>query len=186
MGRPKASLDWGGKTLLQHQIDVLTESGCDPVIVVLGSRAHQLRARIDCAAPCRVIENAAYRSGRASSIRVGVQHIPDDVGAIVVASVDSPLSSETVANLVASWDEEPPAILVPRFEGRNGHPALFSGELLSDLRTVQESTLGLKAVRDAHRDATRFLDVDDALTTQNLNTPEDYATAVTRWFPPHA
>ncbi len=186
MGRPKALLDWGGKILIQHQIDALASAGCDPIITVLGARAHQLRARIKCVPPCRVIENAAYRSGRASSIRTGARRLPSDVGAVVVASVDSPLSADTLSTLVASWREEPTAIVVPRFEGRNGHPALFSGELLDELRAVQESTLGLKAVREAHRDGTRFLDVDDALTTQNLNTPEDYAEAVTRWFPPHA
>jgi CTP:molybdopterin cytidylyltransferase MocA len=184
MGRPKALLDWGGRTLLQHQIDVLTKAGCDPVLGVLGAQAHQIRARTPCDPPCRLVENASFRSGRASSVRVGARLLPDDTRAVVVASVDSPVAASTVAALIESWREAPTSIVVPRFEGRNGHPTLFDGALLAELRTVQESSLGLKAVRAAHRTETRFVEVDDALSSLNLNTPEDYAEAVKRGFPP--
>ena len=66
---------------------------------------------------------------------------------------------------------------VPRFEGRNGHPALFDGALLAELRELQESTLGLKAVRTAHAGATQFVDCDDPWIVLNMNTPEEYEQA---------
>ena len=177
MGRPKALLDWGGKTLLQHQIDTTIEAGCAPVVGVLGARAHQVRARTRCEAPCLLVENAAYRSGRASSLRVGARMVAEGTGAVIVASVDAPMSRGTIERLIEEWRASGAAIVVPRFEGKNGHPALFDGGLLAELRVVQDSAQGLKAVRAAHREGTQFVDVDDALVGLNLNTPDDYAAA---------
>ena len=177
MGRPKALLDWGGRTLLQHQINTLAEAGCDPVVVVLGARAHQIRARTQCEAPCQLVENAAYRSGRASSLRIGGLALDDDVEAVLIASVDGPSTLATTRAVIEAWREHANSIVVPRFEGQNGHPALFDGALLGELRELQESTLGLKAVRSAHADATQFIDCDDPWLVLNLNTPEQYAAA---------
>ena len=78
-------------------IDTLGEASCDPVVVVLGARAHQIRARTQCDAPCRIVENAAYRSGRASSLRIGGLALEDDAEAVLIASVDGPSSLSTTA-----------------------------------------------------------------------------------------
>ena len=182
MGRPKALLDWGGKPLLQHQIDELAAAGCDPVVVVLGHEAPTIEAAIDCRGPCRIVLNSRYMSGRASSLRAGAATLPDDTGAVIVASVDGPCSTSTVRALIDAWraGPTPGSIIVPRHEGRNGHPALFDGSLLAEIRAVEERSQGLRAVRRAHVATTTFLDVDDPLVTLNLNTPEDYAAAKTR------
>ena len=190
MGRPKALLDWGGKPLVQHQVDELRAAGCDPIVVVVGHEATAITATIQCTGPCGVVVNDGYREGRASSVRVGARALadggdgPDDsagsdgIGAVVVASVDQPCRSTTVRTLIASYQREGGRIVVPRYEGRNGHPALFCGELLDDLGAVEESSEGLRAVRRREAAGTRFLDVEDAWVRLNLNTPEAYARAV--------
>ena len=177
MGRPKATLDWGGVPLLHHQVQALREAGCEPVIVVLGAEAHNLRARLREAPPCVVVENAAYRSGRASSLRVGASLVPDDAGAVLVASVDQPCRASTVEALIAAWRTSEALIVVPRHDGRNGHPVLIDSALRAELGAVQEASEGLRAVRAAHREATRFVDVDDPRVTLNLNTPAAYEAA---------
>ena len=96
---------------------------------------------------------------------------------MLIASVDGPSSVATVQAVIAAWREKAASIVVPRFEGRNGHPALFDGALLGELREVQESTLGLKAVRSAYADATHFIDCDDPWIVLNLNTPHEYEQA---------
>lgn len=181
MGEPKALLDWDGKALLQHQIDELSAAGCDPVIVVIGHKADELRARVRCATPCRMVENAAYRSGRASSVRAGAEAVPDDAAGVVIASVDQPCRRETVRALIDRGRSDRATIVVPRHEGKNGHPALFAGSLLGELRGVDEEHEGLRAVRRGHRESTVFVDVDDALVTLNLNTSVDYTAARERF-----
>ena len=183
MGQPKALLDWGGTPLLQHQIDVLTAAGCAPVVVVMGHGAAQVRARIHCAEPCRIVENADYRRGRASSVRAGAEAVPDDADAVVVAAVDQPCLEATVRSLIGRWRGGQASIVVPRYGGKNGHPALFAGALLAELRDVREETEGLRAVRARHRERTEFVDVDDPLVVIDLNTPEEYEAARRRFLP---
>ena len=91
-------------------------------------------------------------------------------------------SSATGSALIDAWRAlpGPGAIVVPRHGGRNGHPSLFDGALLPELRAVQEASQGLRAVRRAHTKTTTFLDVDDPLVTLNLNTPEAYESAKVR------
>ena len=184
MGRPKPLLDWGGKPLLQHQIDELSAAGCEPIVVVLGHDAERIAAAIRCGG-CPVVHNREYASGRASSLRAGADALPDDAAAVVVASVDTPLRSATVGALIEAWRDraDPGAIIVPRHAGRNGHPSLFGGSLLPELRAVREESQGLRAVRRAHADATAFLDVDDPLVTLNLNTPQAYESARRAYAP---
>lgn len=179
MGRAKALLDWDGKPLLQHQIDELSAAGCEPIVVVLGHDADRIAAGIRRDGGCRVVHNREYASGRASSLRAGADALPDDAAAVVVASVDTPLRSATVGALIEAWRgrADPGAIIVPRHAGRNGHPSLFGGSLLPELRAVREESQGLRAIRRAHTDATAFVDVDDPLATLNLNTPEAYESA---------
>ena len=91
MGEPKALLDWGGKPLLQHQIDEMLAAGCTAVVVVLGADADAIRAQIRCDGRCRMVMNEEHAQGRASSVRRGAEAVTDDAAVVVVASVDQPL-----------------------------------------------------------------------------------------------
>ena len=144
MGRAKARLDWGGTPLLQHQIGRtrrrrLRSGGRSP-----RARADRIAATIRCDGGCQVVRNREYASGRASSLRAGAAALPGDAAAIVVASVDTPVSRATVRALIDAWRAlpGPGAIVVPRHGGRNGHPSLFDGALLPELRAVQERRRG--------------------------------------------
>ena len=179
MGEPKALLRWGTVTLLQHQVDALRSAGCDPIVVVLGHEAERLRAGLECRPPCRIVVNGAYQEGRASSVRTGMAAAPDGARAVVVASVDQPCRATTVRALISAQSERGAPIAVPERNGQRGHPAVFAGALLPELRRVQEQTQGLKAVRRAHADETIFVASDDPWVTLDLNTREDYAAART-------
>src|SRR5690606_22119320 len=43
MGRPKALLPWGDRTLLEHELATLDEAGVTEVVVVIGRHAQQIR-----------------------------------------------------------------------------------------------------------------------------------------------
>src|SRR5262249_31372537 len=72
MGTPKQLLDWDGQELVAYQVEQLRAAGADEVIVVLGHEAAAI-ARVAEAAGGRVVLNPEYRSGRASSVRVGAR-----------------------------------------------------------------------------------------------------------------
>ncbi len=176
MGRAKPLLDWGGRPLVAAQVEALQAAGCAPVIVVLGARAAGVRRVLPPSAWWTT--NAAWREGRAGSIRAGGRAVPAHAARIVVASVDQPCSASAVRRTIAALAANPAArIAVPRHDGRNGHPPVFDAALLPELRRVSERREGLRELRRRWREATIFVEVDDPLVLLNLNTPEDYRRA---------
>jgi molybdenum cofactor cytidylyltransferase len=60
------------------------------------------------------------------------------------------------------------------FNGRKGHPVLFSTQLLPQLRAVTEETQGLKHVIRNFEDDSVLVDMEDSAILYNFNTPSDY------------
>ncbi|HEY9898527.1 MAG TPA: nucleotidyltransferase family protein [Pantanalinema sp.] len=171
MGSPKALLDWHGKPLLQHQMDGL--AGFGEVIVVLGHEAERIRSELRLGANCRVVVNPSYPQGRASSLRAGFEALATAPQAVLVVGVDQPFSAESLDLLLAAMEPETP-IALPVAAGRRGHPALFAGRLLDELRRVTEEGEGLRAVVRSH--PVREVPVSGPFL--DLNRPQDYAEAI--------
>ncbi|MCY3568749.1 MAG: nucleotidyltransferase family protein [Chloroflexi bacterium] len=179
MGKPKQLLDWGGTPLVTAQVETLLAAGCRPVVVVLGAHERSVRSETPTRADVQIASNRQWRSGRASSIRAGARAVPSTVDAVVVSSVDQPTKPNVITRLIEALQSEPTArIAVPRHDGRNGHPPLLDASLLPELQSVTERHKGLRQVRKRHAEHTIFVDVDDAIVTLNLNTPEAYRRAV--------
>lgn len=171
MGSHKALLDWHGKPLLQHQLDAL--AGFGEVIAVLGHEAERIAAVLRLGPNQRVVFNPHYPEGRASSLRTGFEAISTSPEAVLVVGVDQPFAPETLERLL---DEMGPgvAIALPVSAGRRGHPGLFAGSLLDELRAVTEEGEGMRAV--VRRHPVREVLVADSFL--DLNRPEDYARAL--------
>lgn len=72
-------------------------------------------------------------------------------------------------------------ITVPAYQGRRGHPIVFDGALVAELCEVTDEHEGLRAVRRAHAARTRELPIADQRILLDLNTPDDYQGALTRF-----
>ena len=178
MGYPKALLEWRGKVLLQHQIDELTQSGCNPVIIVLGNKSQKIADLISYRTPDNIKYNKRNRDGRSSSVRTGIDALPPKIDAVIVVNVDQPCRSETVTKLIKAYRNDRNRIVVPRYRGHNGHPTLFDRCLLDEMRDVKEKNEGLRAVRRKNLSDTRFLEISDPSIRFDLNTPEEYRKAL--------
>ena len=177
MGRLKQLLPWAGLSLVDWQVVQMREAGADEVVVVLGHDAEAVRAAIQ-SQDARIVVNEGYREGRASSLRAGADALDDSIDAVLVLSVDQPRPAWLSRRLIDRWQETRAPIVSPRFTRRFGHPVLVDGSLLSELRAVDEITLGLRAVIQRHA-----ANADAVLITNNaidvdLNTPADYAAAL--------
>ncbi len=172
MGSPKALLAWRGTTLLAYTVGQLRAAGVDHLVVVLGLAHEQIRQQVPELHGATVALNLDEASGRSGSIRIGASALPDEVGRVLVQSVDQPCSAAVLKALYAA----DATVAVPTFEGRRGHPVCFSGSVLSELRQVSEETEGLRAV--VRRHPVTMVAVTDAWVTWNLNDPQTYADAV--------
>src|SRR5690606_27788523 len=130
------------------QTQQLRDAGAGEVVIVLGHAAEELRPAVPGFATVAV--NAAYREGRATSLRCGALALEDGTEAVLILNVDQPRPAWLSRRLIETWQERLAKVVSPRFEKGFGHPILLDGSLVSELREVSDETLGLRAVIDRH------------------------------------
>jgi molybdenum cofactor cytidylyltransferase len=173
MGTRKPLLDWGGETLIEYQARQLREAGVDPLVAVLGHEAE----RVAPALGGLCVINQRYREGRATSVVAGAEALPDDTAAIVVLSVDEPRPSYVLRRLIDEHAAQGALITIPTHDGVRGHPPVFDGSLLAELRSVDESTEGLRAIYNRHEAEIFEVEFDSPVVLTGMNTPEEYERA---------
>jgi molybdenum cofactor cytidylyltransferase len=116
-----------GKPLLQHALDAANASRLEPVVVVLGADADKITRAID-VGRARIVRNAEYASGQASSLRAGV-HAVEDADAVIVLLGDQPLVTAALLDaLVARQRETGAAAVICAQDGRRSPPTLLGAE----------------------------------------------------------
>jgi molybdenum cofactor cytidylyltransferase len=175
MGRPKALLPIDGQTFVERIVTVLKECNVGRVIVVLGHDADEMTRRI-ANLPVEILVNPDYRQGQLSSLQVAVRHLQTDdrCDGMLVHLVDHPyLSKQLVDVMVQRFYESKMLIVVPRFQGKRGHPVIFSRQLFAELLNAPMDQ-GAKAVVNVHRGETLEMDTEDEGITLDIDTPELY------------
>lgn len=179
MGSPKALLQWGDTTLVQHAIDVLTRADVEPVAVVIGRHAQAIRAAVG--DYDRLVFNARWGSGRATSLARGAWALrraaPD---AIVIQNVDQPTTVEVVRALIEALETSGADAVQPVYRDaggteHGGHPVVLRGTLLPALLEASEATDGLRGVLAGRR--VERIALDDPTVRIDLDTPEAYEAA---------
>ncbi len=171
MGRPKALLPIDGRPAGERVAATLRSGGCDPVVVVVGRHAAEIRAGADLTA-CTVVDHAGWAAGRTSSLAAGLGALPGGVTAAVLALVDMPyVRAATVRALVAAAAlASRPEVVVPVHGGRSGHPVLLHAALFPAIRALPGDT----PLRELLRTRRRLdLPVDDPGVLVDLDTPDD-------------
>ena len=72
LGKPKQLLQYRGQSFLRHTAKMAIASGCQPVVVVLGAQAKQLRSELS-DLPVTIMENHDWATGISSSIHVELE-----------------------------------------------------------------------------------------------------------------
>jgi molybdenum cofactor cytidylyltransferase len=129
-GGPKQLALLHGRPLLEHAVRAITAvPALDPVVVVLGAAADEIRAAVDLGR-ARVVVAADWAEGQAASLRAGVAAL-GPVEAAVITLGDQPfLSAEVIGGVLAQrapgWDA-----VRATYDGAPGHPVLLERALLA-------------------------------------------------------
>lgn len=180
MGFPKPCLAWKGMTLLEHMARTLKTGRADPIVVVLGYQAElvkQSHAHLTAEFNVVFAYNPDYATDQMlSSVKVGLAALaPCQYTAFLVCPVDMPLiTPDVVTALIRSHEQMPDRIVIPTFNGRNGHPALFPMTLRDEVLGLPPDSGGLKAIRQAHASTVVLLPVDCEGILIDLDTPAEY------------
>lgn len=173
MGRSKPLLTWRGETFLDRLISVLS-AHCRPVIAVLGEEAAAVQTSIRRAGEAQLVLNSAFREGQLSSLQCGLRAVPEDSSGVAMTLVDLPaVRPETMAELAASFQGRRAPLVVPRYQGRRGHPVLFDRGIAAELLSLPAGSQA-KTVIHRHLERAFFVDVEDPGIVEDIDTPEAY------------
>jgi nicotine blue oxidoreductase len=172
-GMPKALVELDGRLFVESSAAVLRDGGCAPVIVVLGARADEVRAKADLSG-YPVVANPQWTTGMGSSLRVGVTALPEDVDAVAVLPVDVP--GVTPAAVRRVLDHADPDVLVrATYAGLPGHPVLIGRAHWSGVYEAAVADVGARDYLRSH--AVTGIDCSDIATGVDVDRPEDLPRA---------
>jgi molybdenum cofactor cytidylyltransferase len=173
MGVQKVLLPFGGKSVIAHIVDQLLASKVDKVYVVTGHQAERIREELF-GRPVSIVDNPDYESGMLSSVRCGLRALPKQCKGVLVALGDQPsIVSKLVDLMIQSFIASGRWILVPCYDGRRGHPILFSAHYRQEILTYYDD-VGLRGLLHAHPEEIFELTVSTAAVLSDMDVPEDY------------
>jgi molybdenum cofactor cytidylyltransferase len=172
-GGQKLLADLDDTPILQYVLDLAAVAGLDPVVVVLGSDADALVARLWWRDEVRLI-NPAPERGISSSVRMGVASLLlSDAQRAVVLPGDQPrLSAAQLDVILAAPRDESRPIVVPRYSGTPGNPVLLE-RAAWPLAAQLEGDTGMTQLFATNRDLVRYVDVEGA--NPDVDTAADLA-----------
>ena len=174
MGSPKALLHYQGQTFIERICKAFLTAGVDELIVVLGARAEEIGRALPSHPALRSVVNARYFQGQLSSLMVGIGALSPESEAVVVNLVDHPLvSTETIKAVIDSFRAAPLPIVIASYQGKRGHPVLFSSQVYGEILAAPLDQ-GAKVVVRKDPARVREIALDDPGILADIDTPEDY------------
>ena len=171
-GGPKQLAAVRGRPVLEHAVRAMVAvPAIDPLLVVLGAHAREVRAGVDFHG-AGVVECAEWREGVAASLRCGVAAL-GDVDAVVVTLGDQPFITPQVIAGALEWDDDRHDAVRTTYHGAPGHPVLLTGRLLERVRQLR-GDVGFRDVllgaRVRRFEAGHLADPTDIDTREQLET----------------
>jgi molybdenum cofactor cytidylyltransferase len=177
MGSPKALLPYQGRPFLEHLLEITARREINVRRVVLGAHAEPIAKAINLKAD-EIVINQDWEKGQLSSIQAAIRSLPTGTDGILLCLIDHPLiTTLLIQDLIEQFYKSNKPIVLPVYEGRRGHPIIFSSSLYDELLRAPLET-GARAVVWAHP-----AEIEEVITNEegcvlNLNDPETMNKAV--------
>jgi molybdenum cofactor cytidylyltransferase len=177
MGVQKLLLPFEGKTVIEHIVAELLCSTVDHVLVVVGYQNKYVAEKLP-RQSITIVTNPNYRNGMLSSVRCGIQALPQECSAVMLALGDQPaISTELVDEMVQSFVKTDRGIVVPYCQQRRGHPLMFSMKYQNEIMTNFDK-VGLRGLLHTHPEDVFELDISNSSVLSDMDFPEDYRREV--------
>jgi molybdenum cofactor cytidylyltransferase len=171
MGSPKALLAYQGRPFLEHLLEVTAHRQIGARRIVLGADAESIAKAIDLKAD-EIVINEQWEKGQLTSIQAAIRSLPPGTDGILLCLIDHPLiSAVLIQDLVEQFYKSGKPIVLPVYEGRRGHPLIFSASLYDELLRAPLET-GARAVVWAHSREVEEVRTNEEGCVLNLNDPE--------------
>jgi molybdenum cofactor cytidylyltransferase len=177
MGFPKALLRLGGQAFLERILHAIAASPIERTVVVVGRHRDEIHEAFP---DQTLIFNPIWQQGMTTSLQAGIRALPDGMDGAALFLVDHPwIESSTIHALLGHL--RPGNIVVPVYEGRRGHPVVFSGSVLEEILALGPDTGANTVVR---RDPGRVVEVpvEAPGILRDVDTAEQFEALREAWM----
>ena len=152
LGKPKQLLTFRGTTLLEIVTRAAIESGCKPLVVVLGAYSSEISKQQQ-DPNINYIINDSWQEGISSSIAAGLTAIMNqdqEVAQVIIAVSDQPfISSAVFLDLIKKQEETGKNMVTSSYAQTIGTPALFNKKYFDQLLSLTGNH-GAKHILEQH------------------------------------
>ncbi len=177
MGEPKLFLYLRKKPIFRYSVDIAVSSHLKPIVVVGGEHIHQLETHLQGIPDVEIRRNADYKSGMASSVKMGIQAVTGRTEAVLIFLADQPFVPKSVIEMLVDTYESQRSkgirIVRPEYAGAPGHPILFDAEFYHEFQGIQGDEGG-RSIIQRHKSCVKFVPFEEALWGVDIDTPEDF------------
>jgi molybdenum cofactor cytidylyltransferase len=179
MGQFKLLLPWlEDKPIVVHVISKLVDYPLKHIVIVTGNRPDEVRNALS-DFEVTFAHNPDFAEGEIlSSLKVGLQNMPETVDAVLVIPGDLPQMPVSVLQAVISAYNLD-SIIVPTHIGKNGHPVMFPRRFWQEILSLAPDKAP-RAVLKANSDNVRKIAVDSDGILADIDTPDDYQRELKR------
>lgn len=175
-GRPKATLQIDGRSVLERLVAALHGAGIPAVSVVVGPYRDQLLplvARCGAHAVEHRLPNPSLIDSQRLALRAHGNGFPGHDLLLVLADLPL-LGADDVSPLLRAWWQRAPGVhaLMPVVDGVRGHPLLLSGHAVAQV-SATASHLGIRDRLRSHPEAVQLLHSPRRAYVNDVDTPDD-------------
>jgi len=123
----------------------------------------------------RWVHNSNYEhTDMLQSLQLGLPAVSEDADAFLIVLGDQPqIEASVVEQVIATYQDHHPAIVIPSYQMRRGHPWLVRRDLWASMAALPADA-NLRQFLNQHTDQIEYLNVDTPSILMDLDTPEDY------------
>ena len=177
-GGPKQLLPFGRHTMAGHVVSVVERTSLDPIVVVTGHAADEVRAGIE---PQRATfaHNPRFETGNMSSLHVGIDALGSRDAVMILLADQPEVTVEIIETMAAAWRQFIPFAALAHYRGEVGHPWVLSEAAVEGSAEMEGTKMLFGWLTDDHRDDVILVEFDRPKPS-DVNTRADYHAVLAR------
>ena len=168
----KLSKKFQNTPLINHSIKNILSSHIDELIIVVGYQKEIIENLIEKNNKIKIIFNKNFKTGMASSIKVGLSLLSKKTESFFICLGDMPMINKKIYNQLISYKNKKD-IIVPTYNGIQGNPVLFPKFMKPSIMSIN-GDVGAKKILEQNKEKILKVKIDDINITRGFNTKNDF------------
>ena len=169
-GSPKQLLPWGDQNFVNTILKTARLAGLDPLLIVLGNRAEELRDTIT-DEDVEILINPDWEAGQSSSLKLAVKHLDADLAGAIFLMCDQPHLTVHFLASIAEKGRKSAKVVVPYINDRRTSPVFFPTSCFEKFEVLTGDQGGRQIMSECPVVLFPWL---DEMMAKDIDTPEDY------------